>query len=652
MTIMHYPTDTFSKCPTCPTIEVANYVEYVKQGRPTIGQQNELSAKDILQANRLYYCPSALKPIRGVLKVYCRFAKDLLDSLIRVTIVDSHGTEHYRVTAIKGNQDPMWNEPITMYMGVHGDGFRPYFKIQIWNNNCSSTSGLRSSDCTLSRSQTIWIEPHSPSIKHHADSNGYLWFDYNMIIDGNECSPNPCLNGGLCFDELSSYQCRCTSDYVGTDCETRLHRGILKITVLSARNLQYTNPGGSLPSPYVKITTVFPSGAKQYKFTTIKQNTVNPIWNEGIDMGGHTFRAFFYIQIWDANTGTAMSALQTVPLHPGGYRHGVGRLQLHYGMIINGHECIPNPCFNGGRCTDHFCSYTCNCDTGTSGSRCEERLYYRGILRVFIRKAEHLKDTDPINNYPDPYVRVTVVYSTGVYRYKDTKTKSGTVNPVWYENVDMGGHDFKPFFKIQIWESDGSIGNDDRMSALQIVPIQAGSHYRTHYAYKNGYLSFYYNMIIDGNECKHNPCQNGGTCRDHIARYTCNCRSGCGINCLHRRGHLGIFAGYGHDLPDEDGWLNDSDPYIEFIAVDSDGNTVRKTTSTKGGTRNPNWNQQIDFGTNTWKQLRVKVFDSDSNSDDSLSSRRSWELSWDSHPSGHQRHDCYSGFVVFTYLFH
>ena len=38
--------------------------------------------------------------------------------------------------------------------------------------------------------------------------------------DGNECSPDPCQNGGTCEDLVGSYRCDCNTGYSGTNCET------------------------------------------------------------------------------------------------------------------------------------------------------------------------------------------------------------------------------------------------------------------------------------------------------------------------------------------------------------------------------------------------------------------------------------------------
>ena len=47
----------------------------------------------------------------------------------------------------------------------------------------------------------------------------------NLITDEtDECSPNPCDNGGNCTDGDNSYSCECASGYTGTDCGTNTLR--------------------------------------------------------------------------------------------------------------------------------------------------------------------------------------------------------------------------------------------------------------------------------------------------------------------------------------------------------------------------------------------------------------------------------------------
>ncbi len=38
--------------------------------------------------------------------------------------------------------------------------------------------------------------------------------------DLDECSSNPCQNGGTCADGVNKYTCNCVAGYVGTRCQT------------------------------------------------------------------------------------------------------------------------------------------------------------------------------------------------------------------------------------------------------------------------------------------------------------------------------------------------------------------------------------------------------------------------------------------------
>ena len=36
--------------------------------------------------------------------------------------------------------------------------------------------------------------------------------------DNEDCSPNPCQNGGTCTDGVNSYTCSCVEGYTGNNC--------------------------------------------------------------------------------------------------------------------------------------------------------------------------------------------------------------------------------------------------------------------------------------------------------------------------------------------------------------------------------------------------------------------------------------------------
>ena len=42
----------------------------------------------------------------------------------------------------------------------------------------------------------------------------------SVLVDINECSSSPCMNGATCTDAVNSYTCACVAGYTGTHCET------------------------------------------------------------------------------------------------------------------------------------------------------------------------------------------------------------------------------------------------------------------------------------------------------------------------------------------------------------------------------------------------------------------------------------------------
>ncbi|KAM8964878.1 coagulation factor IX [Sarcophilus harrisii] len=42
---------------------------------------------------------------------------------------------------------------------------------------------------------------------------------WKQYVDGDQCESNPCLNGGICKDEINSYECWCRKGYEGKNCE-------------------------------------------------------------------------------------------------------------------------------------------------------------------------------------------------------------------------------------------------------------------------------------------------------------------------------------------------------------------------------------------------------------------------------------------------
>lgn len=68
------------------------------------------------------------------------------------------------------------------------------------------------------------MAPLTDLVKRHEDK--ILICDCNteyvisfFCTDINECSRNPCLNGGTCLDRVNGFNCSCPSGYKGSRCE-------------------------------------------------------------------------------------------------------------------------------------------------------------------------------------------------------------------------------------------------------------------------------------------------------------------------------------------------------------------------------------------------------------------------------------------------
>ena len=247
-----------------------------------------------------------------------------------------------------------------------------------------------------------------------------------------------------------------------------------------------------------------------------------------------------------------------------------------------------------------------------------------GRLRIKVRNGVNLLDTDPWLNSPDPYVKITAVHTSMVTR--QTSEKSGTQNPTWNKLVDVGVNQWK-YFWVRIWDEDSFLTfGDDPMSISETYALTStGSRKNVKHCTNpscSGYLWLDYYL-----------CPNGWS----------------GDNCAHRWANLRFFVRYGRGLPDKDGLWNKSDPYVEIIAYNSEGTSVRKITSSKGGNHNPNWNENLHFGQDTWKTFKVRVWDSDSNADDPLSHQSTLTVQSGSHVDIH--FNCYSGYIVYNYNF-
>lgn len=247
----------------------------------------------------------------GILKVYIRYGRSLpdrdglfagdSDPYVKVTAVDDRRRRSTQNTQhIQGNENPNWYR----WLDFGGRISWEYFEMSVWD------SDIRSDD-RLTATQEFSISPGLHTYVRHcgdASCSAYVYFDYNLILDGNECSPNPCVRG-TCTDLISSYRCNCPSGYSGTRCEER--RGRLRIYARYGSGLPDRDGWGAGDSdPYVKVTAYRLSGGTTTLRTRHDQGDESPEWNQWLDFGVDSWTRFT-VRVYDADVGSDDSLSST-----------------------------------------------------------------------------------------------------------------------------------------------------------------------------------------------------------------------------------------------------------------------------------------------------------------------------------------------------
>lgn len=150
----------------------------------------------------------------------------------------------------------------------------------------------------------------------------------------NECSSNPCRNGGTCVDKVNAYQCICPSGFTGSNCETNIDDC-------------HGNPclnGGTC------IDLV-----NHYRCQCVP-GFVGTLCDKKVD---------YCLAKPCANGGKCVNLVND-------YRCTCRPGFTGKDCSIDVDECASNPCRNGGACVNRVNGYRCNCVDGWKGRVCED----------------------------------------------------------------------------------------------------------------------------------------------------------------------------------------------------------------------------------------------------------------------------------------
>ncbi|XP_055502008.1 sushi, nidogen and EGF-like domain-containing protein 1 [Leucoraja erinacea] len=319
----------------------------------------------------------------------------------------------------------------------------------------------------------------------------------------NECNSNPCLNGGECIDLIDNYTCLCLQPFTGKHCETD------ESTTLNACQPNPCLNGGSCNETEGGYLCNCPEG-----FT-------------GRDCENEV------LQLCNAHHQCPHGA--SCAEYGGTYRCICPQGSSGKDLIPS--PCDSDPCQKGGTCKELDGSYTCQCPPGVSGLHCEkERL--RSCASSPCRNGGTCKEA-PGGTYQ----------CTCLYRFTGKNCETGKPDPCSSSPCQNSGTCFHYIGKYKCecprgftgrhcdTEVDCGIPSEVKHTELLISSTKYGS--VAQYICEAGFIvqpsTGESTCQLDGrwseapicdeiDECSSEPCWNGGSCKDGINSFVCECQ--------------------------------------------------------------------------------------------------------------------------------
>ena len=238
-----------------------------------------------------------------------------------------------------------------------------------------------------------------------------------------------------------------------------------------------------------------------------------------------------------------------------------------------------------------------------------------GHLKVHIRHgiALNLKRSYSSNMY----IQVIAVDNNGKHSTYTTNVKKITQwagETEWNQWINFGARVSWQYLVMSLWVWHNKISSSAiQLMSNQTFTVSQGSYRDLQYCDGqscSSRIDFDYDLDPDRNDCNPNKCIHG-TCIDQFFAFTCSCPKGYnGLYCEIIRGLLRVYNHRGHNLPYEDD-RHVSNAYAESVEAyryNSSSYVTLKTQIVKN-THDPQWNEWLDFGENTWSRICVTIYD-------------------------------------------
>lgn len=196
----------------------------------------------------------------------------------------------------------------------------------------------------------------------------------------NECTTDPCLNGGECtpYNNIMSpaqYTCNCSEGFVGTRCQE----------IADLCSSQPCQQGGSCTQEGTSITCHCPPGfTGSLCQVDIDECASFPCENGGTCLSNTgTFictcppsHTGLRCELMTCNTGPCQNNGTCTSDQDNGYRCSCPVGTTGVNCEINVDECASNPCQNSATCIDHLGAFFCQCSPAYTGMLCEKEINF------------------------------------------------------------------------------------------------------------------------------------------------------------------------------------------------------------------------------------------------------------------------------------
>ncbi|XP_060565868.1 secretory phospholipase A2 receptor-like isoform X2 [Ruditapes philippinarum] len=361
------------------------------------------------------------------------------------------------------------------------------------------------------------------------------------------CDPNPCQNGGTCTVDGTDYTCSCTSQFRGRDCDSKgkcdagWHIYGDKCFKFSSSTKTWEAAKISCVKDYSGyLAEIYSEDENNFLEYTGKKisSLTSGVW---FGLKWHNYYATY---IW-VTTGTVHT-----------YRNWLEGSGKEFSNVFcykfdqsNGFwdeldcstssnyicekeasvdPCFPNPCQNEGTCIVNGADYTCNCQSGSKGKKCETSGYCQAGWSHYGRKCYKFSS----NTKTWEAAKLACVADEGAYLVEIMSAAENSflqttgsaistlTTSVW---LGLQWHYTKDDF---YWVTSGTLypyrnwGNGPRSPDFHCYKLGLSHGYWDPYDCSTS-SDYICEKAATDDPCTERPCKNGGTCTSQSGSYTC-----------------------------------------------------------------------------------------------------------------------------------